>query len=70
MSDLTVLDKNNFAAMAEAMGMNADTTKSSGSTLARLAIDTKGVFGETSVKDFSTSYISRTAIKNLLLDPC
>jgi len=50
MSDLTVLDKNNFAAMAEAMGMNADTTKSSGSTLARLAIDTKGVFGETSVK--------------------
>ena len=50
MSDLTVLDKNNFAAMAEAMGMNADTAKSSGSTLPRLTIDNEGVSEETSLK--------------------
>ena len=50
-TDISTLNTSNFAQLAEAMGMEADTkTKKQTSTLARLKIDHKGVMGETEIK--------------------
>ena len=50
-TDISTLNTSNFAELAQAMGMEADTkTKKQTSTLARLKIDHKGVMGETEIK--------------------
>ena len=50
-TDISTLNTSNFAQLAQAMGMEADTkTKKQTSTLARLKIDHKGVMGETEIK--------------------
>ena len=50
-TDISTLNTSNFAQLAQAMGMEADTkTKKQTSTLARLKIDHSGVMGETEIK--------------------
>ena len=52
MNQVTTIDTNNFAAMAQAMGMNAETQKntSKASTLARLRIHHTPLMGQQEVK--------------------
>jgi len=52
MNQVTTIDTNNFAAMAQAMGMNAETSKntSKASTLARLRIHHTPLMGQQEVK--------------------
>jgi len=50
MSDITLVNKSNFAAMAQAMGMGADiAVPKKQNTLARLKLDHKGIMGESTV---------------------
>ena len=50
MSDLTLVNNSNFAAMAQAMGMGADiAVPKKQNTLARLKLDHKGIMGESTV---------------------
>jgi hypothetical protein len=47
MSDITLANSGNFAAMADAMGMGADLAKpKKQNNLARLKLDHKGIMGE------------------------
>jgi hypothetical protein len=52
MNQVTTIDTNNFAAMAQAMGMNAEASKpsSKASTLARLRIHHTPIMGQQEVK--------------------
>lgn len=49
MSELAVIDQNNYAAMAQMMGMAHDTGSDKKSTLARLRVNKKPIMGETEV---------------------
>ena len=50
MSELTLVNNSNFAAMAQAMGMGADIAlPKKQNTLARLKLDHKGIMGESTV---------------------
>jgi hypothetical protein len=50
MSEITLVNNSNFAAMAQAMGMTADiAVPKKQNTLARLKLDHKGIMGETTV---------------------
>jgi len=49
MSELAVIDQNNYAAMAQMMGMAHDTGTDKKSTIARLRVNKKPIMGETEV---------------------
>jgi len=57
MSELAIMDKENFASIAKDMGMLADVSAGKKSSLARLKLDHKGVEGTTSIKGKSKTVL-------------